>query len=137
MRSSTNASTAAVAKITGCFESTEWSMFFDSCSSHDELAETLTDYLRFCEDCVITSKSVRMFPNNEPWVTKDLKTYLNKKKYAFMRGNKAEVRELDKEFRMKAKLAKLAYKDKVKERLKVGNAKDAWRGLNTMMGRKN
>ena len=47
------------------------------------------------------------------------------------------VRELDKEFRRKAKLAKLAYKDKEEEKLKVGNAKDAWRGLNTMMGRKN
>ena len=49
----------------------------------------------------------------------------------------AEVRELDREFRRKAKLAKLAYKDKVEERIKVRNAKDAWRGLNTMMGRKN
>ena len=36
------------------------------------------------------------------------------------------MRELDKEFRSKAKLAKLAYKDKVEEKLKVGNAKDAW-----------
>ena len=41
----------------GCFESTEWSVFFDSWSSHHELAVALTDYLRFCEDCVITSKS--------------------------------------------------------------------------------
>ena len=114
MRSSTNASTATVAKIRGCFESTEWSMFFDSCSSHDELAETLSDYLRFCEDCVITS--VIIFPNNKPWVTKELKIYLNKKKYAFIRGNKAEVRELDKEFRRKAELGKLAYKDKVEWR---------------------
>ena len=53
-----------------------------------------------------------------------------------MRGDKTEVRELDKEVGRKAKLAKLAYKDKVEEKLKVGNAKDAWRGLNTMIGRK-
>ena len=111
-------------------------MFFDSCSSHDELAETLTDCLRFCEDCVITSKTVIIFPNDKPWITKHVKTYLNKKKYAFMRGDKTEVRELDKEVGRKAKLAKLAYKDKVEEKLKVGNAKDAWRGLNTMIGRK-
>ena len=38
------------------------------------------------------------------------------------------MRELDKEFRRKAKLAKLAYKDKMEEKHKVGNAKDAWRG---------
>ena len=81
-------------ELRGRFESTERSVFFDSCSSHDELAETVTDYLRFCEDCAMTSKTVRIFPNNKPWVTKELKIYPNKKKYAFMRGNKAEVREL-------------------------------------------
>ena len=117
-------------ELRGCFESTERSVFFDSCSSHHELAETVTDNLRFCEDCIITSKSVRIFPNNKPWVTKDLKIYLNKKKYAFIE------RELDKEVRRKAKLAKLAYKDQAEEKLKMGNAKDAWRGLNTVIGRK-
>ena len=85
----------------GWFKSTERSVFFDSCFSHDEQAETLTDYLRFC------NIKVRLFPNNKPWITKDLKTYLNKQKYAFVRGDKAEVRELDREFRRKAvKLAK-------------------------------
>ena len=121
----------------GCFESTEWSVLFDSCSSHHQLAETVTDNLRFCEDCVRTSKTVRIVLNNKPWVTKDMTIYASKKKYAFMSGNKAEVRELDKESGRKAKLAKLAYKDKVEEKLKVGNAKAARMGLNTMMGRKN
>ena len=32
-------------------------------------------------------------------------------------------------------LAKLEYKNKVERNLSVGNAKDAWKGLNTMMGR--
>ena len=39
------------------------------------------------------------------------------------------------EFRKKAFLAKLEYKDTVERNLFVGNAKDAWKGLNTMMGR--
>ena len=34
-------------ELRGCFESTGWSMFFDSCSSHDELAESLTEYYGF------------------------------------------------------------------------------------------
>ena len=121
----------------GCFESTEWSVLFDSCSSHHQLAETVTDNLRFCEDCVRTSKTVRIVLNNKPWVTKDLTIYASKKKYAFMSGNKAEVRELDKESGRKAKLAKLAHKDKVADKLKVGNAKGAWREFNTIMSRKN
>ena len=111
-------------ELRGCFESTEWSVFFDGCSSHNELAETRTEYYR-------------IFLNNKPLETKDPKTYQNKKKYAFVRGNKAEVRELDKKFRRKAKLAKLAYRDKVENSLKVGSAKDGWRWLNIIMGRKN
>ena len=48
------------------------------------------------------------------------------------------MRELDKEYRRKAKLAKHAYTDKVEETLKAGNTKDyAGRWLNTMMGMKN
>ena len=46
-----------VEELRGCFESTERSVFFDSCSSHHELDVSFTDYFRFCEDCVITSKS--------------------------------------------------------------------------------
>lgn len=46
-----------------------------------------------------------------------------------MKGSKADVREFDKEFGKKTKLAKFAYKEKVKAKLKLGNARDAWKGL--------
>ena len=54
-----------------------------------------------------------------------------------MKGNKAEVRELGKEFRRKEKIAKLAYKDRVKEKFKfkAGSARDVWKWLNAIMGR--
>ena len=74
--------------------------------------------------------------NNKPWITKELKTYLNEQNPAFIRGYSAEVRELKREFRRKAKVDKLADKDKVEEKLEMGNAKTAWKELNIMMGRK-
>jgi hypothetical protein len=121
--------------LRGCFESTDWQMFYDSCSDHEELSGTVTDYIRFCEDCVVNQKTVKVFPNNKPWVTKDLKSCLVEKKYAFMCGDHSKVQEMNKEFRSKAWKAKLDYKGKVEEKLKVGNARDAWVGLNKMMGR--
>ncbi|KAL1023838.1 hypothetical protein UPYG_G00046960 [Umbra pygmaea] len=39
------------------------------------------------------------------------------------------------ELRRKAKLAKIDYKNKVEQKLISGNAKEAWQGLNIMMGR--
>ena len=107
------------------------------CSGHDELTETITDYIRFCEDRVITTKTIRVFPNNKPWLTKELKTDLVKKKQAFIAGNFSEVKEMNKEFKRKAKLAKIEFKDKVERRLKYGSVREAWKGLNRMMGRKN
>lgn len=103
----------SVEELRHSLESAEWSVFFDGCSSHVEMAETLNDYVRsFAQNQLdVFSKAMD---------NKKLKTYLNKKKYAFIRGNRAVVRELEKEFRRKATLAKLAYKDKVKEKVKSG-----------------
>jgi hypothetical protein len=83
----------------------------------------------------VTTKEVRFFSNNKPWITKDLKQCLNEKKAAFLRGDEQKVRELEKEFRRKARAAKLHYKSKVEEKFATGNARDAWKGLNVMMGR--
>ena len=56
-------------------------------------------------------------------------------KMAFLNGNVSSVRVLNKYFRSKVKLAKIEYKNKVERKLLFGNASDAWKGLNTMMGR--
>ena len=84
---------------------------------------------------VIQTKTVRICPNNKPWITKELKGILNEKKHAFLNGDCTSVRGLNREFRSKLKLAKLQYKDKVERKLLCGNANDAWKGLNMMMGR--
>ena len=85
---------------------------------------------------VIQTKTVRIFPNNKPWITKELKgSILNEKKHAFLNGDCTLVRGINKEFRSKLKLAKLQYKDNVKRKLLCGNASDAWKGLSMMTGR--
>lgn len=42
-----------------------------------------TEYINFCGD----SRMVKCYPNNKPWVTKDIKAILNEKKRAFRDGN--------------------------------------------------
>ena len=61
---------------------------------------------------VIQTKTVRIFPNNKPRFTKELKGILNEKKHAFLNGDCTLVRGLNKEFGSKLKLAKPQYKDK-------------------------
>ena len=83
----------------------------------------------------IPTKQISIFPNNKKWVNKEIKICLVQKKKAFPEGDKPRVRELEKEFRMKAKLAKIDYKNKVEQKLISGNVREAWQGLNIMMGR--
>ena len=40
-----------------CFEQTDWNVFYDACSSSDELAETISDYIAFCESNTSETKS--------------------------------------------------------------------------------
>lgn len=59
---------------------------FDACSDQHELTDTITCYIKFSEETVIASKIVKVFSNNKPWLSKDLKMCLNEKRAAFLRG---------------------------------------------------
>ncbi len=122
----------------GCFEATEWDLFFSdqvSCNNPELLADTITSYINFCADNVVETKAVRIYPNNKPWVNKSFKLILNQKKIAFKEGDWQKVKDLEKELRSMTRKAKMDYKDRVESELRNGNARDAWRGFNTMMGR--
>lgn len=67
--------------VTDCFEATDWSALFEP---HGEDIEHLTDgitgYINFCVDSIVPNKMVKCYPNNKPWVTKEIKSLLNNKK---------------------------------------------------------
>lgn len=46
------------------FEDIDWQMFFNCCNDTDELTETITEYMKFCEANVTTKKTIRAYPNN-------------------------------------------------------------------------
>ena len=72
------------------FEVTDWDAL---CEPHgqdiDGLTECITYCLNFCVDCTFPTRTVCCYPNNKPWVTKDIKAILNEKARTF-RGDKRE-----------------------------------------------
>ncbi len=52
-------------------------------SSLDNATEIITDYIEFCVDTVIPKKKVKVYPNNKPYVTKEVKDCINRKHRAF------------------------------------------------------
>ena len=59
----------------------------ESSTSIDQATDVITSYIRFCEDNIVSKKSIKIFPNNKPWVTKRIKNTLNEKKIAFQSGS--------------------------------------------------
>ena len=63
--------------LKGCFECTDRSTFTDTAKHVSELADTVCGYIKFCVDSVVPKKTVKIYPNSKPWVTKHITSLLN------------------------------------------------------------
>ncbi len=77
--------------LKGCFELTDWDVFFDDCGDDiNMLSNVLTAYILFCEETVTPTKLATIYPKNKKWITKDMRACLVKKKKAFQQGAQSE-----------------------------------------------
>ena len=68
-------------------------------------------------DGIVPARTVRCYPNNKPWVTKEIKAIINRKKRAFRVGNREELRDIQRELKSKIKEAKDSYRRKLEWKL--------------------
>lgn len=61
-------------------------------------SQTLTAYIRFCKECVVEPKMIKMFSNNKPQISKDLNVCLVAEKHAFIHRKMGKVLNLNKNF---------------------------------------
>ncbi len=115
-----------------CFDCTGWYVFYDSCSDLNELTQTVSSYISFCVDINLPEKNITVYSNNKPWVTKDLKNIINKKKKIFYTGNNQEKKDIKKEVKNEIRRAKRAYKGKVEQKYSSGDLRVAWRGIKSI-----
>jgi hypothetical protein len=116
-----------------CFACTDWDVFTD-CEDLDECATTVSDFINFCVDTVIPVKEVRCYANNKPWVTKEIKDVLNRKKAAFASGNRDELKAVQKELKRVIREGKEKYKEKLERKLDQNCVKDVWDGMKVITG---
>ena len=77
--------------------------------SVNKLSQCADNYVEFCVECTITV-TVKMFPNNKPWITKRIKGIINRKKLAFQKNDKDEYRSVQKELKEEIRKEKEQYK---------------------------
>ena len=49
-------------------------MLVNSCYNISDAADVVTSYVTFCEDMLIPTKTVKVFPNNKAWISKSIKS---------------------------------------------------------------
>lgn len=124
----------SVDKLRGCFDCTNWSVFTDSSDSVDECVDVVSSYINFCYTTIIPTKTVTLYPNSKPWITKDLKDKITAKHRYRMSGNGDDLKSIQKQLNKDIERCKMDYKRKIEGYLKSNNAKDAWKGLKNITG---
>ncbi|XP_078802203.1 uncharacterized protein LOC144991899 [Oryzias latipes] len=135
VRNITKWSDGATESLQDALETTDWSVLYESHGDDlDGLTDCVSDYIKFCTENSIPSKRVRCYPNNKPWVTRELKALLNEKKRAFMAGDRVELTRVQKELKRSLKECKDAYGRKLEERLQRNQTRDVWSGMRAITG---
>ncbi|GFS04568.1 hypothetical protein ElyMa_004660400, partial [Elysia marginata] len=115
-------------------ECTDWSVFVNSSQDMSELADTVCCYINFCIETAIPTKTIKVYSNNKPWVTKDIKQILNRKKIAFQNKRDIDIKSIHKEVRATIRQGKESYRRKIEKYFKNNDMRKVWQGMNLMGG---
>lgn len=74
-------------------------------------------------DTVVPVRTVHCFTNIKPWVTSKVKAVLNRKKRAFRRNDKEEMRKVQEELRLK-----------LEKKLRQNSIRAVWDRMKTITG---
>ncbi|XP_013889486.1 RNA-directed DNA polymerase from mobile element jockey, partial [Austrofundulus limnaeus] len=102
----------------------------------DGLTHFITDYVNFCVENTVPTRTVRCFSNNKPWINPDIKALLKEKKRAFGSGNKEEMKAVQRELRRKIRDGKESYRKKMEVQLQENNVSGVWNSLKAISGHK-
>ncbi|KAL3987852.1 KRAB domain-containing zinc finger protein [Sarotherodon galilaeus] len=101
-----------------CFESTVWEVICDDHGEDiDSLTTCITDYINFCVDNTVPTRTVRCFSNNKPWITPEIKAVLKQKRRAFKTKDKEELKRVQRELRGLIRNGKDSYRQKMENQL--------------------
>lgn len=85
-------------------------------------------YLQFCIDNVTAEKQIKSYPNNKPWMTREVKLCLRDRDSAFRSGNV--------ELKRSIKEAKAAYRQKIEGHFSNGDPQRVWQCIQQLANNK-
>ncbi|XP_062850752.1 uncharacterized protein LOC134313413 [Trichomycterus rosablanca] len=116
-------------ELQDCFEHTDWSVFETAAANLDELTDTVTSYISFCEEVCVQTKTFCTYSNNKPWFTPKLKQLRRVKADAYRSGDRALYNKARNTLTREISMAKRNYTEKLKKRFSANDPATVWRGL--------
>ncbi|KAI3355625.1 hypothetical protein L3Q82_017914 [Scortum barcoo] len=104
----------ASSALQDCFECTDWEVFKEG-TDLDGYTSSVLSYLKFCTDAVLPTKTIKVFPNQKPWLDSTVKPLLKACDAAYRSGDKLAYSIARKELKKGIKLAKSRYKRCIEE----------------------
>ncbi len=97
-------------------------------------SDTVTCFIRKCIDDVVPTKTIRIYPNQNPWINSDVRSALSARTSAYKSGNTDDRKQASYDLRRSIKAAKRTYKNKVEEHFNNNNPRSMWQGINNITG---
>ncbi|XDV47522.1 hypothetical protein PO909_017127 [Leuciscus waleckii] len=115
--------------LQACFDCTDWTVFEAAATDLDELTDTVTSYISFCEDTCIPTRTFLSFTNDKPWFTGKLKQLCHAKEDAYRSGDKILYNQARNRLTKEIRVAKRSYSEKLKTQFSANDPAGPWRGL--------
>ncbi len=114
-------------QLQDCFNNTDWTIFEDD--NIDTYTSSVLFYIKCCMDNVTTTKQIRVFPNNKPWMTREVRLLLKARNTAFRSGDMQQYSAARANLKKGLKDAKAAYKRKIEVLFSSSDPRQAWQGI--------
>lgn len=72
----------ATSALQDCFDNKDWGIFAEGADLEGHTSAVLS-YINFCTEWVTTTKTIRVFPNQNPWLNSEVRVWLKARNEAF------------------------------------------------------
>ncbi len=97
----------------------------------DAYSDTVTCFIRKCIDDVVPTKTIRIYPNQKPWINSDVRSALSARTSAYKSGNTDDRKQASYDLRRTIKATKRTYKNNVEEHFTITTQEACGRALTT------
>ena len=122
----------AITVLQNCFDITNWNVFRDVYTTIDELADTVSEYISFCEDICLPKKTVTTYPNSKQWCSPAVhaKIVAKDKAYRNRINDPVTYKVCRSQLRSTIRDAKVKHKEKLEAIFDSRDSRKLWDNMN-------